>query len=276
MTNDCLVTKLKGIVDNGDLLKIGELRIKTNLQSTIKLGYSDTSRVVKNLTGNFISPSGVNEVTVGVVASMSEATSMTAGVDNIISIPEKYKLSYLEGTIRGINLDIKELDYMPNLIYALNMVLSGDTSELKNVNPNLRQLSFIACTANINIPQIVSLYPNLTIIRFSASTNVTGSIDDLGALTSLTGISLGDVSGAGSLEGFVAKQKISGKSESTGLGVSIIDGNYAPNTKFKDASISVGNAGLTWVSSGDNTVITFNNEQTTIHVNNDGTWTRVS
>ena len=206
----CLVTKLNGSVDNNELLKIGEMRIKvesvespTKSTQGFKCSFSEptTLEIIgdgyftdETLTANL----GKSKVVSGEVeVFVSEATS--------ISIKDKYKLSSLLLITNNIEP------------YGSNKVFSID--DLK-YSPNLKQIEVaetqafgdIACFANktalvsINMENTkltgdIEAIKNDTALNklILSGTSVTGDIVNLKNLTNLTYLNLADTQVAGDI-----------------------------------------------------------------------------
>ena len=119
---ECLVTKLKSVVNNDNLLKLGEIRVEAYGAITIESIAADT--FLKCITGTF--EDGTTEKTVRGYASFNNMTN-----PSIISIMPKYNLSNIGGW-NGLFVDLKELKYC----YKLTRVgtIKAIAGSLKDVN----------------------------------------------------------------------------------------------------------------------------------------------
>lgn len=206
----CLVTKLNGSVDNNELLKIGEMRIKvesvespTKSTQGFKCSFSEptTLEIIgdgyftdKTLTANLGKSKTVsNEVEVFV----SKATT--------ISVRGKYSLSSLELITNNISpygnnkvLNIDDLKYSPNLkqIEIPSTQAFGDIASFAN-KATLVSLNM----ENTKVTGNIEAIKNNTALNKLAlgETVVTGDIVNLKNLTNLTYLNLADTQIAGDI-----------------------------------------------------------------------------
>lgn len=110
--NDCLLKKLKGSFDNGNLLKIGEIRFKALVNNaSIQFQFSDRQQQ----TATAISGTITQAWSSGVLT----VTGTTAGT--VFSIPDKYKIKFISSVnmaIVGNDTDI--LNYSPFEVFILD------------------------------------------------------------------------------------------------------------------------------------------------------------
>ena len=183
----CLVTKLNGSVDNNELLRIGEMRIKVeSVESPTKdtqgFGVSFVEPTTVEIVGNgyFTDKTLTENKGKSIVVSSSQGVIVSQATT--VAIRNKYKLLNLNvfipsGNPYGKNkvLNIDDLKYSTSLI-SLNlstMQSSGDIANLKNLTA-------------------------LTSLSLS-DTQVVGDIANLKNLTALTSLSLGNTQVVGDI-----------------------------------------------------------------------------
>lgn len=234
---NCLVTKLKGVVNNPNLLPIGYVRLhaksisgaytaeNAKLQITIKNG--ETCTISTPNGGYFaLSFAGLDTdrlATYTIKADSAVEGSSTvvlffANADYDILISNKYSIRILAGSNTAKNVvtgDINDLKFSDSIeLLIVNNDWVGELSSLSN-KQNLTQLNLEGTSVSGNINNLQS-DTSLTNITLNRANNIYGNIDDLGPLTSLVSFFAADVAGiSGTIEGFVAGQINSGKTTST-------------------------------------------------------------
>lgn len=206
----CLVTKLNGSVDNKELLKIGEMRIKvesvespTKSTQGFKCSFSEptTLEIVgdgyftdEKLTANF----GKSKV-------VSDSEEVFVNQATTISVRGKYSLSSLELITNKIKpygsnkvFSIDDLKYSPNLkqIEIPSTQAFGDIASFANktalVSLNME---------NTNLTGDIEAIKNDTALNklILSGTRVTGDIANLKNLINLTYLNLTDIQVAGDI-----------------------------------------------------------------------------
>lgn len=211
----CLITKLKGSVDNNSLLKLGEMRIKvsedtSNTPSRHKIVLTFYEDAVLSIIGNGYftndSLSANNGKSISVKAYVQTELYVSNG-NFEISIPNKYALTYFRIYASNISVDIEDLKYSTELT---SIILSetpsyGDISALSN----LTKLTYIGAFMCTKIYGDISALSNLTgLTNFGlVSTKISGDISVLSNLTGLTMFTIsetnvsGDISALSNLTG---------------------------------------------------------------------------
>ena len=195
----CLVTKLNGIVDNNDLLHIGECVIGVESSSANELLF----QVDLNNTEYYCEqPHLLGEENVGAgvkrnILTWSDLKSSAAGLYRFHFL-DKYNIRGLLGrNAKGIN-EISQLNYLNNITQLGLNLKSSDVFDLNVLKQSTR----------LNL--------------LNLSNNVTGDISSLKGLTALTNLSIksntvtGDISslkGLTALENFSGYLSIRGKAE---------------------------------------------------------------
>lgn len=248
MSKNCLVTALKGTVDNPNLNKLGEILVPVAAGQSISVTkrFFTTTPVVRVVSGN----STVTDTTTDI--------NVTAVTDSVVGITSKYNMTQVElNATNDWNIDTEVLKYSPLIWLGVTNtnLIHGDIKYLyKQGN--------IQTTVNIGSP---SMLPNIY-----------GDIVVLGNCLSATTFTLRYSSKIyGVLEDVVAKFVVNGKTTgSINVLLPIALGNF----KFNSNNVSTPGTGttLSWEPSGANTSISFGDVTTVITVNADGTWVRVS
>lgn len=202
--NKCLVTKLNGIVNNGSLLKIGELRIKTkkwespsNGSNILSISFNKDTEVKIIGDGYFTDSSNQNLGKAKFVSAGNIADLKFSNGDYEISIANKYAITFIQ--LDGVNnfLDVGGFKYSKDLkSIALPVGTEGNISDLSDL-VKVTKLSIPSISVSGNISSLSNLL-DLTEISFS-NTNVAGEIGSLKTLTKLDSLHLEDTKVSGDL-----------------------------------------------------------------------------
>lgn len=193
----CLVTKLKGSVDNNELLRIGEMRIKVeSVESPTKdtqgFGVFFTEPTTVEIVGDgYFTDNNLTE-NKGKSMVVSSLQGVIVSQATTVAIRNKYKLLQLHvfipsGSPYGKNkvLNIDDLKYSTSLnsLNLSNMQASGDIASLKSLTSlsNL-VLRFTQVSGDISNLQNLTALTSLDI----SNTKVSGDIANLQNLTALT------------------------------------------------------------------------------------------
>ena len=205
----CLVTKLKGTVNNNTLTKVGELRIKfskvqTASASTQYLNISVKSNQTISIVGEGYFTDSALSQNKGKTISISGANN-TVYVSNTgceVSVPDKYNITDLsfgnnDARIFNKELDLNDLSYSPlNSLYLPYSNLTGSLDGLRNIT-SILSLNIIGANDTGDLDSLKGL-TSLTSLSL-ANTNVTGDLDSLKGLTSLTSLSLANTNVTGDI-----------------------------------------------------------------------------
>lgn len=195
---ECLVTKLKSVVNDDSLLKLGELRVKAAGAIAITSPSYYTS--LRCITGAF--EDGTIEKTVIGYASFNNMTN-----PSVVSISPKYNLTTISGW-SGLYVDLKDL----KACYKLTTVgIRATSGSLKDVNdwvaaPNITSLTIYSTQGfeasqvedlsnfkevrilelrtvvekniSLNLENLPNLFPNLTTLALY-SVQIEGNINEL-------------------------------------------------------------------------------------------------
>ena len=170
---DCLVTKLKGLVNDDNLLKLGDLRASMSSNVRVVLQWNATKNATVRIIGNsYFSDSTYtnNDGKSKNVSGTNIQTYVKFSGDSDIIVPDKYDLADIN--LSGVNVDIVDISYIRALA-SLMCKLFGD---LEKMNDFICK-SYISSITSFSSPE---LYGNLGGIDFSDYTklvtfNITGS-----------------------------------------------------------------------------------------------------
>ena len=206
----CLVTKLNGSVDNNDLLRIGEMRIKVeSVESPTKdtqgfrLGFIKPTTV--EIVGNGYFTDKTLTENKGKSMTFSSSDDIIVSQATTVAIRDKYNLKefavYIAGgTPYGENkvfkIDDLKYSYGLSLLNASKMQVCGDIANLKN----LTALAVLYLT-NTQVSGDIANLKNLTALTILvlSNTQVSGDIANLKNLTALTTLKLSNTQVSGDI-----------------------------------------------------------------------------
>lgn len=271
MANNCLVTKLKGVVNNNNLIKLGDFifpKVRDDFDGDgANIAFqANQNMLIEDLDGNFYNRD-YNKI-------YNTACFETIPPGHRIRINSKYNVTMANISFEGEpfngetgRVKLKDLQYCT---YLETISIPGmDITIYENVNPmpSVTSISFINAVGETSLSDIVRIFPNLNSLRFSANRgNITGSFVDISPLISLTEIQLGECKDVdGSIEDFVIAQKLLGRTSAN------IKCLYFKSTKitFNGESVSqeINTTNLIWnpnASNPSNTDVTYNGVTITI------------
>ena len=248
---NCLVTKLKGVVDNDNLNKLGVFRFviktKNNLTTAqLMLNKTNQNTVVKDEKGNILAT----------ITDIQGRYNMAANSTFVVEMYDKYAFQYItiagQSAVSEIKANLDELKYS-KLESAENTGLSiftlypGITGHISNFIHLMTatELNLSSSSIEGSLEEITQLKPNLTGLICSEET--TGNITELSSLVGLTELNLGvKVSYLNSLQQFLDGMAANRKSGTLTLTMlSDYAGNNAGITKYNPV-ITFTNDGWTW------------------------------
>lgn len=175
MANNCLVTKLKGTVDNANLLKMGELRFKVSGTAALTIqavsGKSIVATIIEG-TGTF-NATHTNTVT---LTNSTTVASITASTPCVISINDKYSIERLSVNSGVIDYnDAVNLEYCNGLIRVSDF--SWNISDFANFNNKANMQNILAVAkGSFNFNEVTG-YSALTV--FDIIGDVSGNINTI-------------------------------------------------------------------------------------------------
>ncbi len=268
---NCLVTKLKGVVNNNNLLKVGEFRfpsVRNDFPAEgahLKLAPKEGNIItVEDIDGNFV----------GKDYSVIEGTSSNIVNEFIapghrVKFISKYNLTSIEltGDVFGEDsVGIDELQFMPKLVF-INMAcldFSGLNSSLEPLE-DVALGNFTYPRGSAKIIDLVHFIPNIRDLRFSAGQNFSfkGELKDFAPLSSITKLQLGDRRLiTGSVEDYVRAAVALGRNTGS------LNALYWSHTQgtFNGEPISADNTQLSWQLNTNPSKIDVTFDSTTITI----------
>lgn len=198
---NCLVTKLKGTVQNSNLLRVGEMRICVH---RIDNPSSETQRINLNFTedvkleiigdGYFTNNTLVSNLGKSLIAKANVETLVYfSNGDFEIAILNKYALTKINAKTskKAAIKDIVDLKYSSSLSYlAINSVENvGYFSDIKSLT-NLNYLSVYNANINGNLSDLKSLTNLDYLIIGNTSNKTTGNVSSLKDMTRLNTLTI--------------------------------------------------------------------------------------
>ena len=230
MANNCLVTKLKGVVNNEALPKFGMITFHVNNPENIGeiftyFKYDDSTEATKNfyevgsgVTADFITsqtyPNFTGEGYVRVkdkynitdinITKKYQNDKITPCVDIDLSQLSCNNLELLSGTPQVLHItNLKDLQILKSTLKEINLSernilvpqLSGDISDLaKFVNLEKLVLSYISNKVHGTMKQVATLFPKLNSLDdLTEAKWLTGSIEDFVTVRRSQGVNNGSV-----------------------------------------------------------------------------------
>lgn len=201
---NCLVTKLKGVVDNDDILKLGEIRFLTSKSDSINRCYLSftESTTVKIINDGHFYNSTTSDLGKDLSLSAQQSSVGTkVSPGSLIQINNKYALASISfGTLEN-KISLAELKYSPLVyLYAEKDNIEGDISNLAG-----RQMDFISILNNPSVYGDIAVLKGmpLTVLQLQG-TQVTGNVSALKgmALTivQINNLITGDISNLSSVK----------------------------------------------------------------------------
>lgn len=268
---NCLITKLKGTVNNDSLLKIGELRLNIKLSAALNNQYYNRLIITP--------PSGTDTFTVKVSGGHNmwsyNSSNMQANVnwgsektftggfticfpetgEYSVSVMSKYSIKLVEIPFTATNpaIDVTTFNYSPlTSIKAQNAraiaSLAGDFNDfIEHTKSSLGVISAEYQNIYLDVANLTKL-TQLTGAAFPNCKNVTGNVAELGKLSINVNVQGTGVSG--NIEDFV-KSKVNIANIATGTCPAVNFNNTS--VKYKGTPVSiVGSGNIAWEPYGNN------------------------
>lgn len=288
---NCLVTKLKSNVQNEHLGKLNEIKLTVRKVTSYNAnscqvrvqGYASrpiTARATDShkFYSSFADlQAGINGFTERTVSGSWTFYVEPGDYDIFISSKYEFEL-FKSGTAVPVwSINVSDLEYSTKLKYV-TLLASGNKGDITKVF-KLPLLETINLQGGSNyegsINDIVST--SLTQLELPNCLKLIGDVKYLGSNANLGYVTFTGASNiGGSVEGFVAMSQKNGRSSCASMTFGILNTLIQFNGTTHVSSVS--NI-LSWqpnASDSSNTDVTWNSQTTTIHVNSDGSWTRVS
>lgn len=273
---NCLVTKLKSVVNNNSLEYLGYVSIDTTGNSGLTKFILSAAGVVKVLNGTV---GGNNEF--NVTANNDKyvvnygAVSINEGFDAVTLLIPKYNIDtliYANGAT--VNMNAFDLSNLKRLNTGNNATIIVNQEVFNSLERIIMNGAGTTLSEDLDFTSL-GLGGTLAYLTCPITdSHCKGSLDNLGLSDVVSPIYVpGTKTVSLTIEQFVANHVISGRTEKT-YSLPWVGACYC---KFNDTEVAKQESNtLSWEPSNGNTLITFNGNTTTIHVNSNGTWTRVS
>ena len=207
----CLVTKLNGSVNNNELLRIGEMRVKVeSVESPTKdtqgFGVAFTEPTTVEIVGDGYFTDRTLTENKGKSMVVSSLQGVIVSQATTVAIRNKYKLSNLfvfipSGTPYGANkvFNLEDLKYSKDLtdINLVSAQVNDDLSELKSLT-KLKTLNLRGTKVTGDITSLKGLTALTALDLYT--TKVTGDITSLKGLTALTVLGIGSTKISGNID----------------------------------------------------------------------------
>lgn len=197
---NCLVTKLKSVVNNDNLVKIGEYKMHVNVDSAtdVKIAGSDGTITILGNNNYYFTKNGQQTKT---IEYSNVAATWPAGEYDVL-FTNKYSITICE---RANGIDLEVLSFSDGLIYISAYNVRGDISFLNGKNLSLGIM--LSGDENKNVTGPLSAVASAVSSNQSVRLTNTSIIGDI-ALLGKTGSALLSVVKSpyitGSIEGLVA------------------------------------------------------------------------
>lgn len=290
MANNCLVTKLKGSVDNNNLPKLNTLVLVPDVAegeySTFEVAIVNAQKpiTISVTRGNSHlkqGGTGYDDATdLGQSTEFSNASNrliyVTPGADTIVEIQSIYD-------VKSISLNLTSNpathDMMLNNNETIKSMLGlesiavkkyvGSVSSVVNLLkdlPSFKNLSFAISETGISgrLSDFLPLADKLEVLTIAACTNISGDIAELGTMIHLNKfVFYSNANIYGTIEEFVQAQRAAGRTtNSTGIDFTWL---HSTSVKFDGEFVELGNTPtITWT---ENTITLSNAQSYTKTVN---------
>ena len=210
---NCLVTKLKGVVNNDNLIKIGEGIINVINRSTpFKMNIGGADGMLTMMDGKTVNVGG-SELTT--VALGSITGTFPAGTYRI-KISGKYGLTtfadYYQYGVNEFKIPVDMIKYSPNMVTLGFVPVDGNIKALKGLS-NLQTFSVYDISGVVS-DLTVLLNNNVSLKNFMiVSQNFAGNLVDLAAVTRNIGVSFKSTNVNGDIRDLVTAWRAAGITE---------------------------------------------------------------
>ena len=187
---NCLKTQLKEVVQNDNLLKMGEVVINVNTEDTDGILYLEgftSAHVVGNGLIGVSSPTGTT-------ADITNLDTLYYGAGTYkIVLYSKYNATSIRETQAkpGVNMDINEFAYSPNLYHLWLSSRFVNTTKIKtSAFKHLRNFGIFNSGDNYNIDIDIDEFAggNIQSLELGSIMNAKGNIENLAGCVNLTSL----------------------------------------------------------------------------------------
>lgn len=175
---NCLITKLKGVVNNDNLKKLGYITIVKNSSENGQISIATDGQgavEIKCSDGRTFSVNGTS-VTSYTITSTTNTTCVFEGSGYNIEIKNKYHIKNLFASGGVYIPDITDINNSVNL-YQVTIsspaYANGSINNLENI-PNLGRIGFQLPGGIVGNISSLAQFRNIISLEFTANTNITG------------------------------------------------------------------------------------------------------
>lgn len=212
MANDCLVMKLKSVVNNNNLLKYGEVLLKASLQPCMYFINFDSNNCTLRNVGTIDIQYSVNgsDYTLAVgneimISNISGDLYLSLPSNSKVAVSSKYDIVKVQGSA-NVGNDIQDFEYLTMLKYFI-WFKADDVQYFANIpliTINLQSGEYSHVSEGL-----AGSKNSLTMLTlFTANTTPVISLQELGSFTSLSTIVVPGSQLSGSIEEFVAAKRL--------------------------------------------------------------------
>ena len=185
---NCLVTTLKGVVDNDNLLKIGEMRIfihqlDSPSETTQKFTIKTSGAVILTPIGGTIGTSYGSLSTSPITVNNAEQTVYFSNSNFYIKVSDKYLITQIVkgGRYANVGVDVNELAYSALVKLTLaSPYVEGSLAAFKNTS--ITDLIIATSSVKGSLKDISSL--PIGVLNVS-DTTIAGSLSDISSMNTL-------------------------------------------------------------------------------------------
>lgn len=212
MSNNCLVTKLKGVVNNNNLLKLGEILLEASSQPCTYFIRFDSDNCILRNVGTIDIQYSVNRsdytLAVGneiIINNISGDLYLSLPSNSKVGVFSKCNITKIQGSA-NVGNDIQNFEYLTMLKY-LFWFKGDDIQYLANIplitiNLQMGEYSHVS-------EGLVGSKNSLTALTlFTTNTTPVISLQELGSFISLSTIAAPGSQLSGSIEEFVAAKRL--------------------------------------------------------------------
>ena len=244
---NCLVTKLKGVVNNDNLLKIGEGIIKViDRKVPFQMTIGGTDGILTMMDGKTVNVGGseLTTVALGITGTFPAGTYR-------IKISGKYGLDsladYYQYGTDELKIPVDMIAYSPNMTHLGFVYVDGDIKALKELH-NLQTFKVYNISGVVS-DLVVLLNNNVGLNDFMIfSQNFAGNLVDLAAVTKNIGVNIKDTNISGDIRDLVAAWRAAGITEKD-MGFNLYNNRYITFGEYSNFGINNRQQRLKWTAS---------------------------
>ena len=252
MANNCLVTKLKAVVNNSNLKKLGVLDIYGTGNADI--GFKGSSPItVKCISGSMYSDQARTQaITEKEIPVSANAAYVYITNGTHIEVSNKYAITFVYATPQTEKISTEDFKYSTGITRLTVPQIKGNLSDLSGLT-SCTTLELVGASVPYNselegAASDIAGLTALTKINLLRAQHIYGSFESLGKCIALTEIKIAETRIAGTVEAFVARQRGAGRTTASNIAISLA------LTTFNGNSVTHDPTTLSWTA----TTITFN------------------